>query len=223
MDSTEFQDGVSPAAGVDPMSLGNPWVLFTVIALIVLILFLGWHFGDRHGAEQERRRRDKHIDHLWKEINEKARTAAAAPRHQVIAAAQELLNQINKHIGPVVVVGALGASVNDLAHALNGEPVHDHGHGHGHGDHGKGHDDHGSGHGHGEPAVEAEAARPGIHINIGDISHGGKPDKAHGAGHGGGHGIDINAVRKAVSAFHDYWDRAETKGELRAAQRALMG
>lgn len=214
MDSTEFQDGVSQAAGVDPMSLGNPWVLFTAIALILLILFLGWHFGDRHGAEQERRRRDKHIDHLWKEINEKARTAAAAPRHQVIAAAQELLNQINKHIGPVVVVGALGASVTNLAHALNGEPVHDHGHG----DHGAGHDDQG----HAEPAA-ADAVNTGVHINIGDVTVGAKPDKGHGAGHGGGHGIDINAVRKAVSAFHDYWDRAEIKAELKAAQRALMG
>lgn len=228
MESNDFQDGIGQASsGYDPTSLTNPWVLFTAIALAVLLLVLGYYFGDRMAISQEDSRRRRHLETIWKKIHESARTALAAPKLKVPGAAQDLLDLINKHLGPVVALGTLSDAVHGLEDALAGRSGHEHHDGHGdHGAHGQkqtakneadGHAESGD---HGQAQSQAQSSPSQINITISNRGAGDAARPGHAPADPSG--LDIDRIRRAVSRFHDYWDRPETRQQLRDAQRALI-
>lgn len=216
MDPSDFPIGPEPGAGLGGLA-GNPWLLIAALILMALIFFMGFHWGRVRAEEKGRAALKKNLEAIYKAINDKARAAAAAPKPQVMSGAQALLNEVNKLLGPVAVIGNFGKFTDNLSDALEGKGGHDD---HGHGDHG--HGDHGAGaHASSEKAkaASAAAAASNIQITIGDVSQGAS---AHAGGHGSVHGIDISAIRKAVLEFTDYWSRPTMVDELLAAQTALV-
>jgi hypothetical protein len=157
----DFQDIAPDVGGYYPLALTNPWVIVTGLLLVVLILFLGFWWGRWNSREAADDRRRHKIDRLWKDIHEKARTAAAANRTKVTAAAQELLNEIDRHLGPLIVLSALGKPTRKLKLAMAGDPhacADDHGCSH---DHGDGETGCGGGHGGHGPDAHASADADG--------------------------------------------------------------
>jgi hypothetical protein len=217
MEPGEFQDGLDPAPfayGYQPLAWISPWVLLTFVLLVFLVAFLFHHFMRESEEKESRRQRDEIIDRIYKAINEKARTAAAAPRHQLVTAAHALWDEIHNLLGPIVALTPFGNRAVALRDALAGRPVHrphddDHGDGHG----GDGHGGHDDGHG---AASGASTVASQINIAIGGA-----------AGSGGGHGPSgstpsTDTVRTAVMDICDYWSRSTMKTELKAAQQALL-
>ena len=225
MDPSDFPIGVEPTQG---LALMSPLVLFVLVALIVLVLGGGYFFGRRRTEEAMWSAREGACASIHKLILDRARAAAAATRPQVMAGAQALSDEIHRLLGPVAALGAFGGLADRLKAALGADAGHgDHAHGD-HGSHG-GHDDHGHGGehggGHGGGALADDHGKApkagGIHINIGDITRGAD----HGAGHKPAHGkpgVDIDAIRKVVLDFTDYWSRPTMVAELMAAQKALV-
>lgn len=229
MESSEFIDAV-PQAAYDGggLLITNPLVLATVLLLGALILWLGWHFGAVKSREDLLADREKVIDAIHERINDKARTAAAAPRNKVVAAAHDLNEEIRKLLGPVVDLTPFGRRAAALDRALAGKPTTRN-----HDDPEPAGEDHAAAHApappapaHGEPhpatAHSPAAAASQVNINITN------PPPAHGGGghgHGHGHGDgqpQRDAVRDAVMDICDYWSRTTMKAELLAAQRALL-
>ncbi|HYE41941.1 MAG TPA: hypothetical protein VEA15_00990 [Caulobacteraceae bacterium] len=228
-----------------PGLLENPWFWLTAVAIGVMIAIFSAMGARQHLRDQLETSRKGACEGIWKAINDKARTAASAPRHQVPAAAQVLANEVTALLGPVVALAPLGGKAKALLEALDGKPAKHDKH-HGEGGHDKpAHDSVHEGHGPSEPAhgentdhgdagahSAASASNSGshIHINIGDRHHAAaahtpaathKPEPHKPAGPRDA--IDVDAVRAAVLAFTDYWSHRETiVGQLQAAQIALL-
>lgn len=231
MVSSEFPVGAQAASG--GIGVADPIVLFTALAIGMIIAGAAYYFGRRATEDAMWRAREDAATSIHRAILDKARTAAAATRPQVMAAAQALLDEIDKLLGPVAAISAFGAAVSRLKGGLEGKPAPEakpaddhgsgHGSGHGGGDHPPGKDEHG----HGKPGEPGEGSHPAtrhspsINISIGDVSHGGDHGK-HDHKPAPGKGVDIDAIRTAVLAFTDYWSRPTMVAELRAAQRALV-
>lgn len=226
METSDFVDAV-PQAAYDSggLLITNPIVLATALLLGVLILWLGWHFGAAKSRDDLLDDREKVIDAIYDRINDKARTAAAAPRNKVVSAAHDLNEEIRKLLGPVVDLTPFGRRASALTRALAGKPTtrnHDDPEPAGE-DHAAAHPPAAAAHG-GEPhpaTASSPATASASQVNI-QIS---TPPPTHGGGHGAGHGDgqpQRDAVRDAVMDICDYWSRTTMKAELLAAQRALL-
>lgn len=224
MESSEFQD-LGPAAGYGAPLLSQPWLLLTAVLLAALLLYLGYYFGARLAMSNEDRRRQKRIDSLWDDINKKAKTAAGAPRHLVIAEAQNLLTAIQLHLGPALALLPVLNFANDLHGALH---PGSHGAGHHGGAHAAAQGAHASespsdSHAGGEVTSSAAQSQSQAQTTASQINISIGTAPATGTAHppGGGAGLDIQAIRDAVFNFRTQWDRPAMRVELRAAQRAL--
>ena len=225
----EAADAVfSPAQ--DELFLGLPPLLALILFLLLLAIaagmfFLGrWHSGQTDGNDADRAPEDIH-----KVILNASIIAMAASSNELKSRVQTLRTTIDEHLGPVLEVGkGVNGPVKELDAALKGEIKEttkaDH-------------KDHGHGHDHAHPVVHAGA--PPVTVNQIFV---GAPPPPHTPG--GGHGPDhppekpksepkpetrpmtgpeqIEALSRAVRAFHDHWSRGpERIRELREARRAL--
>ncbi|MBX7248951.1 MAG: hypothetical protein K1X35_07920 [Caulobacteraceae bacterium] len=229
MEPGDFQDGMAPAADYAPVSLTTPWVLIVGVLLAFLILYLGYYFGRRRTEELVWRRRADACKSIHKAILDKARTAAAATRPNVMSTAQKLFDEITLRLGPVAIFGGpLGRLTKELGEALRGpvkpskpapKPVH-------------------------AASVEHAGATPQdaattagagpTQVNI-TVSTAANASSSAGAscsvcghapcacGKGDAPSIDqVDAIRKAVLDFCDFWNRPHTVEEMMAAQKALL-
>lgn len=212
----------SAAPGLDAGP--EPWLALVVLLLVGAAFTLGWFLAlRRRDADADQTAADLHASVL------KAADAALGARsHELVAKAEALKTVIDDRLGPVLVLGSgLNGPVEALEAALASRPAPSHGHGHDdHDDHGHGHGgDHGSKPegGHVPATVNQVFVGAPVAVAAGHGDHGG----AHGHGHGGSHGKmsgpeQIEALSKAVRAFHDYWSPSGRRiAELRAARRAL--
>ena len=221
MEPSDFPIGVEPAQGLDGL-MANPWLWITALLLAVLIFYMGLQWGRLKAEEKRKAHLAEVIERIYKAINEKARAAAAAPRHQLVTAAHALSDEIRTLIGPVVALTPFGRRAIALRDALAGRPASRE---HGEDDH-DGHAAADASHGEGAHASAEHASAGGalaaaagaaqVNISIGGNAGSG----GHSAGHG--HASPPDAVRTAVMDVCDYWSRTTMKAELRAAQQALL-
>ena len=224
MEPSDFPIGVEPAQGLGGL-VASPWLWITALLLAVLIFYMGLQWGRLKAEEKRKAHLAEVIERIYKAINDKARAAAAAPRHQLMSAAYALSEEIRILIGPVVALTPFGNRAVGLCNALEGRPTtRDHGDddacshdsadqangSHGAGAHG------GADHGSTGGAVAAAAGAAQVNISIGGDAGSG------GHGHGRGHTTQPGAVRIAVMDVCDYWSRPTMKAELKAAQKALL-
>ncbi|EJL37236.1 hypothetical protein PMI01_00772 [Caulobacter sp. AP07] len=222
-----------------PVPIFDPTLLagigLVVLAVAVLAYFVGKHVGGR-GRDERWREVPKTIHEA---IKAKCVAATSAPSGELLYKAQDLVEEVQRRIGPVLAFGGPCAkALKGVAEALKGEPVEEkpkdkakdaHGgkkddpHGHGHG-----HDD---GHGGARKETELELAAANVTILGGQtlVLTGHRP------GHEPGHGHDkpeeepkvldhkdySRQVRMAVVEFSDFWSRGDCLNELERCQKAL--
>lgn len=212
----------------DNLFLGLPPLLALILFLLLLAIAAGMFFlGRWHAGQSGESDADRAPDDIHRAILHASMAAMAASSDELKARAKAPRAAIDDHLGPVLEVGkGVNGTVKDLDAALKGEiretRPDDRGHGHGHGD-----DQH--------PAAQAGVTP----VTVNQIFVGGPPPLPHG-GHDDGHRADkpnhepkpetrpmtgpeqIEALSKAVRAFHDHWSRGpERVRELREARRAL--
>lgn len=214
----------------DSLLLGLPPLLALILFLLLLAIATGMFFlGRWHANQAGGNDADRAPDDIHRAILNTSIAAMAASSDELKSRAKALRTAIDDHLGPVLDVGkGVNGPVKELDAALKGEIKEaprddDKGHGHGHDHH---------------PALPAGV--PPVTVN--QIFVGGPtppPHPPHG-GHDEGHKPDkpkpeprpetrpmtgpeqIEALSKAVRAFHDHWSRGpERIRELREARRAL--
>lgn len=222
-----------------PIPIFDPTLLagigLVVLAVAVLTYFLGKHVGGR-GRDERWREVPKTIHEA---IKAKCVAATSAPSGELLYKAQDLVEEVQRRIGPVLAFGGPCAkALKGVAEALKGEPVEEkpkdkvkeaqggkkddpHGQGHGHDD----------GHGGARKEAELELAAANVTILGGQtlVLTGHRP------GHEPGHGHDkpeeetkvldhkdySRQVRMAVVEFSDFWSRGDCLNELERCQKAL--
>lgn len=216
-----------PPGGIEPLSPGfeagaGLWLVLIVLAMAALGFAAGWFAGRRRReAEADQTAADLHASVL------KAADAALGARsHELVGKAEALKTILDDRLGPVLVLGSgLNGPVDALTAALASRAAPSHGHGHDDdGDHGHGHSgDHGAKPESGHAPATVNQVFVGAPVSV--AGHHGEHGGGH--GHGGSHGKlsgpeQIEALSKAVRAFHDYWSQSGRRiAELRAARRAL--
>lgn len=229
----------TPVPIFDPTLLAG--IALVVLAVAVLTYFIGKHVGGR-GRDDRWREAPKTIHEA---IKAKCVAATSAPSGELLYKAQELVEEVQRRIGPVLAFGGPAAkALKGITEALKGEPLEEkdkdkpkgahgaHGgkkddkHGHGHG-----HDDGHGGHGH-KSETELELAAANVTILGGQtlVLTGHRPEPGHGPGHDEhedeepkvlDHKDYSRQVRMAVVEFSDFWSRGDCLNELRRCQAAL--
>lgn len=218
-----------------PIPIFDPTLLagigLVVLAVAVLTYFVGKHVGGR-GRDERWREVPKTIHEA---IKAKCVAATSAPSGELLYKAQDLVEEVQRRIGPVLTFGGPCAkALKGVAEALKGEPVEEKpkdkakdvlG---GKKDDPHGHDD---GHGGARKEIELELAAANVTILGGQtlVLTGHRP------GHEPGHGHDkpeeeakvldhkdySRQVRMAVVEFSDFWSRGDCLNELERCQKAL--
>ena len=214
----------------ETLFLGLPPLLALILFLLLLAMaagmfFLGrWHSGQSGGNDA-----DRAPDDIHRAILHASMAAMAASSDELRPRAKALRTAIDDHLGAVLEVGkGVNGTVKDLDAALKGEiketPKTHH----------KDHGDHGNDH----KSATLTAGVPPVTVN--QIFVGGVTPPAPHPPHDDHHGDhkprpepkpetrpmtgpeQIEALSKAVRAFHDHWSRGpERIRELRDARRAL--
>ena len=233
---SDFEAADTIATRIDePLFLGLPPLLALIVFLLLLAIAAGFFFFGRWHADQTGGTEvDRAPDDIHRAILNASLAAMGASSDELKTRAKALRTAIDDHLGPVLEIGrAVNGPVKALDAALKGEikeaPRDDH-KDHGHGDHGHDH----------RPQVVTAAVPP---VTVNQIFVGGPPPPPAPPPHGG-HDHDhkpdkpkpepkpeirpmtgpeqIEALSKAVRAFHDHWSRGpERIRELREARRAL--
>lgn len=228
----------TPVPIFDPTLLAG--IALVVLAVAILTYYVGKHVGGR-GRDERWREAPKTIHEA---IKAKCVAATSAPSGELLYKAQDLVEEVQRRIGPVLAFGGPAAkALKGITEALKGEPVEEKpkdkekakgGHGaHGKKDdkHGHGHDDGHGGHGH-KSETELELAAANVTILGGQtlVLTGHRP------GHDADHGHDEHEdeepkvldhkdysrqVRMAVVEFSDFWSRGDCLNELQRCQAAL--
>ncbi|WP_165188406.1 hypothetical protein [Caulobacter soli] len=231
----------TPVPIFDPTLLAG--IALVVLAVAILTYYVGKHVGGR-GRDDRWREIPKTIHEA---IKAKCVAATSAPSGELLYKAQDLVEEVQRRIGPVLAFGGPCAkALKGVTEALKGEPVEEkpkdkdkpksaHGGAHGRKDDKHGHDDgHGGGHGVGHKETELELAAANVTILGGQtlVLTGHRP--AHEPDHGHGHDeheeeepkvLDhkdySRQVRMAVVEFSDFWSRGDCLNELQRCQAAL--
>jgi len=226
----EAADAVFTPAN-EGLVLGLPPLLALILFLLLLAIAAGMFFVGRwHANQSGGNDADRAPDEIHRAVLHASMAAMAASSDELRSRAKALRTAIDDHLGPVLDVGkGVNGPVKDLDAALKGEIKEakadhkDHGHGE---------------HGHDPRPSTLPAGVPPVTVN--QIFVGGPtPPPPHGEHHGD-HKPDkprpepkpetrpmtgpeqIEALSKAVRAFHDHWSRGpERIRELREARRAL--
>lgn len=221
----------TPVAIFDPTLLAG--IALVVVAVAILTYFIGKHVGGR-GRDERWREVPKTIHEA---IKAKCVAATSAPSGELLYKAQDLVEEVQRRIGPVLDFGGPCAkALEGVAKALKGEAPEekpkDKAKG-GKRDDKHGHDDgHGGGHGGGHRETELELAAANVTILGGQtlVLTGHRP------GHEPDHGPEkpeeeeakvldhkdySRQVRMAVVEFSDFWSRGDCLNELERCQKAL--
>ena len=228
----------TPVPIFDPTLLAG--IALVVLAVAILTYYVGKYVGGR-GRDDRWREVPKTIHEA---IKAKCVAATSAPSGELFYKAQDLVEEVQRRIGPVLAFGGPCAkALKGVTEALKGEPLEEKpkdkdkskgGHGkkddkHGHDGHGGGHDAHGVGH---KAETELELAAANVTILGGQTlvltSH--RPEPDHGHGHDAheeeepkvlDHKDYSRQVRMAVVEFSDFWSRGDCLNELQRCQAAL--
>jgi hypothetical protein len=228
----------TPVPIFDPTLLAG--IALVVLAVAILTYYLGKYVGGR-GRDERWREVPKTIHEA---IKAKCVAATSAPSGELLYKAQDLVEEVQRRIGPVLAFGGpCSKALKGITEALKGEPVEEkpqdkpakgahggahggkkddkHGHGDGHGGHGA----HGVGH---KPEAELELAAANVTILGGQTlvltSHRpAEPDDEHEeeAPKVLDHKDYSRQVRMAVVEFSDFWSRGDCLNELQRCQTAL--
>jgi hypothetical protein len=212
-------------------------IALVVLAVAILTFFVGKHVGGR-GRDERWREAPKTIHEA---IKAKCVAATSAPSGELLYKAQDLVEEVQRRIGPVLTFGGPCAkAMKGITEALKGEPVEDKSkdkekakgaHGKKDDKHGHGHDDSHGGHGH-KPETERELAAANVTILGGRtlVLAGHHPGHEQDHGHGEheddepkvlDHKDYSRQVRMAVVEFSDFWSRGDCLNELQRCQAAL--
>ena len=234
---SDFEAADALASRIDePLLLGLPPLLALILFLLLLAVASGFFFFGRwHVSRSGDNDAERAPDEIHRAILKASMAAMAASSDELRSRAKALRAAIEDHLGPVLAIGkGVNGPVKDLDAALKGEiketPKADNK------DHGYGGD-----HSHDHKAQTLPAGVPPVTVN--QIFVGGVTPPAqhpHHGGHDDGHKPDkphaepkletrpmtgpeqIDALSRAVRAFHDHWSHGpERIRELRAARRAL--
>lgn len=218
----------------ETLFLGLPPLLAVILFLLLLAVAVGMFFlGRWHSEQSGDNDADRAPDDIHRAILNASMAAMAASSDELKSRAKALRTAIDDHLGAVLEVGkGVNGPVKELDAALKGEikepPKTDP----------KDHGDHG--HDHPRPATLPAGVPP---VTVNQIFVGGVTPPAQHPPHDDHHGDhkppkprpepkpetrpmtgpeQIEALSKAVRAFHDHWSRGpERIRELREARRAL--
>lgn len=225
----------TPVPIFDPTLLAG--IALVVLAVAILTFYLGKHVGGR-GRDDRWREVPKTIHEA---IKAKCVTAASAPSGELFYKAQDLVEEVQRRIGPVLTFGGPCAkALKGVQEALKGEPAEEKPQDKPKGAHGAkkddkhGHDDeHGGGHGGGhKPEAELELAAANVTILGGQtlVLTGHRPGNEPAHDHDKhkeeepkvlDHKDYSRQVRMAVVEFSDFWSRGDCLNELQRCQAAL--
>ncbi len=223
-----------------PIPIFDPTLLAGIALVVLAVAILTYHIGKYVGG----RGRDDRWREVPKTIHEaiKAKCVAAtsAPSGELLYKAQDLVEEVQRRIGPVLAFGGpCYKALKGVTEALKGEPAEEkpqdkdkpkgaHGGAHGKKDDKHGHDD---GHGGHKPEGELELAAANVTIlggrNLVLTSHRpAEPDHGHDAHEEDApkvldHKDYSRQVRMAVVEFSDFWSRGDCLNELQRCQTAL--
>jgi hypothetical protein len=219
----------TPIPIFDPTLLAG--IALVVLAVAVLTYFVGKHVGGR-GRDERWREVPKTIHEA---IKAKCVAATSAPSGELLYKAQDLVEEVQRRIGPVLAFGGPCAkALKGVAEALKGEPVEEKSKEKAKDAHaGKKDDPHGHDDGHDGARKETELELAAANVTI----LGGQTLvlTGHRPGHEPGHGHDkpeeepkvldhkdySRQVRMAVVEFSDFWSRGDCLNELELCQKAL--
>ena len=227
----EAADAVFSPAQDEQLFLGLPPFLALTLFLLLLAIAAGMFFlGRWHSDQSGGNDADRAPDDIHRAILNASMAAMAASSDELKSRAKALRAAIDDHLGAVLEVGkGVNGPVKDLDAALKGEIK---------GTAKADHKDHGD-HDHHKPAPLPAGVPP---VTVNQIFVGGVTPPAHPAhgDHHDDHKADkhrpdprpetrpmtgpeqIEALSRAVRAFHDHWSRGpERIRELREARRAL--
>lgn len=218
----------------DSLFLGLPPLLALIVFLLLLAIAVGMYFLGRWQAEQIGGTDvDRAPEEIHRAILNASMAAMAASSDELKSRAKALRTALDDHLGPVLEIGkGVTSPLKELDAALKGEikdpPKTDD----------KKHDDKHHDHGHGQGPHAVSATVPPVTVN--QIFVGGPPPPPVHPPHGGHTEPhpekfppkpdtrpmtgpeQIDALSKAIRAFHDHWSRGpERIRELRDARRAL--
>jgi hypothetical protein len=226
----------TPAPIFDPFLLAG--LALVVLAVAILTYYVGKHMGGR-GRDERWREVPKTIHEA---VKAKCIAATSAPSGELFYKAKDLVEEVQRRIGPVLAFGGPCAkALKSVTEALKGEPVEDkpkdkdkpkgaHG---GKTEHKHGHDDpHGGARGGGHDETELELAVANVTILGGQtlVLTGHRPGHEPIPGHDGheeeepkvlDHKDYSRQVRMAVVEFSDFWSRGDCLNELQRCQAAL--
>ena len=235
----------TPVPIFDPTLLAG--IALVVAAVAILTYYVGKHVGGK-GRDDRWRDVPKTIHDA---IKAKCVAATSAPSSELERKAEELVEEVQKRLGPVLAFGGPCAkALKGITEAFKGEPPEDkskdkdkakdkgahgaHGgkkddkHGGGHGGHDDGHGAHGV-----KCETELELAAANVTILGGQTlvltGHRPAPEPGH-----GGHEEEececppvldrkeyARQLRMAVVEFSDFWSRGDCLNELQRCQKAL--
>ena len=232
-----------------PIPIFDPTLLAGLVLAALVIAALAFVAGRRLGRTDNSERYRDVAKTIHEAIKAKCVAATSAPSGELVSKTQDLIEEVQRRIGPVIQFGGPCAkAVKGLTEALKGEPVEEkekpgkdaHGHGHAAGEHGahgaSGHGGHG---GHDAScqcdrcmAAVIQAAAPNVTIlgpRIGGqtvvIAHPAKPADDHHGQHPEPKVLDhkdfSKQVRMAVVEFSDFWSRGDCLLELERCQAVL--
>lgn len=209
-----------------------------MVAIILLIaLAILCYLAYRAGQRAERRERELHHARapgiIYHAVRRQIDIALIATGEKAFGPVRTLLETIDAYLGPVLALaggGSMIASIGKLKSAMHTTKRKPDSHGPAHSE---GHSVHTAG-GPGN-AVAAVAAAGGVTVQVVQPPQASEHDKSHGAGHGaahgaghGGHELELSsreralAVREALEALAEYWQKERVERDLTAAQGALL-
>uniref|UniRef100_B0T2R7 Uncharacterized protein n=1 Tax=Caulobacter sp. (strain K31) TaxID=366602 RepID=B0T2R7_CAUSK len=229
----------APVPIFDPTLLAG--IALVVLAVAILTYYVGKHVGGR-GRDDRWREVPKTIHEA---IKAKCVAATSAPSGELLYKAQDLVEEVQRRVGPVLMFGGPCAkALKGVQEALKGEPVEEKpkdkdkpkGPHAGKKDDKPGHDDghggaHGGGAGH-KSETELELAAANVTILGGQTLVLTGHRLAHEPGHAPeepkedppkvlDHKDYSRQVRMAVVEFSDFWSRGDCLNELQRCQAAL--
>jgi hypothetical protein len=206
-----------------PVPILDPTLLVGVVLVVLTVALLAYYVGKYDG----RRTRDERRRQVPKAIHEaiEARCVAAtgAPPSELVHRAQELVEEIQWRIGPLLVFGGPGAkALEGMVEALKGEPAEDRATG----VLGGAKDDKAGQEGHKEAELElatVAVTTPGSQaLAVAGLRPG---SEGFGASEHETKALDQKGysrqVRMAVVEFSDFWSRGDCLNELELCQKAL--
>ncbi|RZJ94405.1 MAG: hypothetical protein EON88_12620 [Brevundimonas sp.] len=241
MQATDFATTDGGFTAIDPPVFFSLPPMMTVggLVLLALAVLIGWWIGREQGRSNAPDP-TKAAREIYDAVLKASTAAVSASNDDLKSRTIALQKVLDDLLGPVLKLGkGLSGATKGIDEALKGkikvEKPADHGHGAHPPAHAPAHGETGhDAHAHQAPTPSAVSSVTVIGLPIGSMvtappAPGHTP--GHGAGHGHGDGKDemrdmtadeqVEALARAVRAFHNYWIQDGRKAELTAARAAL--